>query len=66
MAMAVPVRHAVAGCFGPPPPINIPKHSTRVEWLEWWKGWPKQGGAFPLWSAWGYCGDMRRVGMRGR
>ena len=29
----------------PPPlfhnlPINIPKHSTRVEWLEWWKGWP--------------------------
>ena len=54
MAMAVPVRQAVAACFDsplpllfPPPPtpstpINIPKHSTRVEWLEWWKGWPER------------------------
>ena len=49
-----------------PLPTHTPRHSTRVEWLEWWKGWPHQGGAFPLWSAWDYCGDMRRVRMRER
>jgi hypothetical protein len=21
--------------------------------MEWWKGWPLRGGAFPLRSAWG-------------
>jgi hypothetical protein len=21
--------------------------------MEWWKGWPSRGGAFPLRSAWG-------------
>ena len=60
---------AVVACLDLEPILtypSIPKHSTRVEWLEWWKGWPKQGGAFPLWSAWDYCGDMRRVRMRER
>jgi hypothetical protein len=35
------------------PPTPNPKRSARAEWMEWWKGWPSRGGAFPLRSAWG-------------
>ena len=34
-----------------PLPTHTPRHSTRVEWLEWWKGWLLRSGAFPLWNA---------------
>ena len=34
-----------------PIPTHTLRHSTRVEWLEWWKGWLLRSGAFPLWNA---------------
>ena len=39
--------------FAVPPPTHTLQHSTRVEWLEWWKGWLLRSGAFPLRDAWG-------------
>ena len=28
--------------------VFLPRHSERVEWLEWRKGWLSMSGAFPL------------------
>ena len=36
----------------PCPLLLFSRYSARAEWLEWWKGWPSRGGAFPLRSTW--------------
>ena len=45
------VKRRESFTFPNPPPHN-PRHFTRVEWMERWKGWLSRSGAFPLWSAW--------------
>ena len=42
--------------------FNIPKHSTRVEWLERWKGWPERAAPSPS----GVLGNIDGRGKEGK